>query len=45
MNKQYHGIVAIKINDGKIALWREYQYESSLDWEVFSGESGFESMR
>jgi len=45
MNKQYHGIVAIKINNGKIALWREYQYESSMDWEIFSDESRFDTMR
>lgn len=38
MNKQYHGIVVIKVENGKIALWREYQYESSLDWNTFSGE-------
>ncbi|HKZ39234.1 MAG TPA: nuclear transport factor 2 family protein [Chryseolinea sp.] len=44
MNKQYHGIVAIKIKNGKIALWREYQYESSMDWKEFSGDSEFHSM-
>jgi hypothetical protein len=38
MNKQYHGIVMLKIENGKIAVWREYQYESSLDWSAFSGE-------
>ena len=38
MNKQYHGIVIIMIKNKKIARWREYQYESSLDWSVFSGE-------
>jgi hypothetical protein len=40
MNKQYHGIVVVKIKRGKIASWREYQYESPLDWKVFSGEDG-----
>jgi hypothetical protein len=44
MNKQYHGIVAIKIKSGKIALWREYQYESPMDWEKFSGDSEFHSI-
>jgi hypothetical protein len=39
MNKQYHGIVMVRVKDKKIASWREYQYESSLDWSVFSGES------
>jgi hypothetical protein len=40
MNKQYHGIVVVKIKNKKIALWREYQYESSTEWCVFSGEGG-----
>jgi len=38
MNKQYHGIVIVTVKNKKIAVWREYQYESSLDWSVFSGE-------
>ncbi|MHA4739525.1 nuclear transport factor 2 family protein [Dyadobacter sp. MSC1_007] len=38
MNKQYHGIATIKIKNKKIAVWREYQYESSMDWGTFSGE-------
>lgn len=43
MNKQYHGIVAIKVENGKIISWREYQYESSMEWNEFSSESRFES--
>jgi hypothetical protein len=39
MNKQYHGIVVVKIKNKKIARWREYQYASAMDWSEFSGES------
>jgi hypothetical protein len=38
MNKQYHGIVVVKIKKKKIARWREYQYESPMEWSIFSGE-------
>jgi hypothetical protein len=43
MNNQYHGIVVIQISDGKIIRWREYQYQSALDWKTFAGESEFET--
>ena len=41
MNRRYHGIVVVKIRDGKIANWREYQYESRLDWKDFVAKSPF----
>lgn len=44
LNKQYHGIVAIKIENGKIISWREYQYQSELDWKTFAGEGEFENV-
>lgn len=36
-----HGIVIIKIVDGKIDKWREYQYRSYVDWKTFIGKSAF----
>lgn len=41
MNKRYHGVVVVRIRDGRIANWREYQYESPLDWETFVDENRF----
>lgn len=35
MNNRYHGIVIVKIRDMKISNWREYQYQSELEWEEF----------
>jgi hypothetical protein len=45
MNNQYHGIVVVKIESGKVASWREYQYQSKLDWKTFSGDGGFETVQ
>lgn len=36
-----HGMVIVKLIDGKISRWREYWYESNLDWQTFIGESKF----
>ena len=36
-----HGMVIVKIVDGKIKNWREYWYESDLSWEKFIGENNF----
>lgn len=41
MRDRYHGIAIVKLKDGLIASWREYQYPSSLSWREFAGESGF----
>jgi hypothetical protein len=41
MNRRYHGIVVVKIRGGRIANWREYQYESKLDWKDFVAKSPF----
>jgi nuclear transport factor 2 (NTF2) superfamily protein len=40
-NNRYHGIVAVKIRDGKISNWREYQYKSDLEWEEFVKKNDF----
>jgi len=31
----------VKLRDGLIAHWREYQYPSALSWEEFIGENAF----
>ncbi len=40
-NSRYHGIVVVKLRDGKISRWREYQYKSELPWEEFVRENRF----
>ena len=41
MNNRYHGIVVVKVRDGKICNWREYQYKSNLEWKDFVGNNEF----
>lgn len=41
MNNRYHGVVMVRIRGGKIANWREYQYQSPLSFEEFAGENLF----
>lgn len=36
-----HGVVMVKVHEGKISNWREYWYESPLAWEQFIGENKF----
>lgn len=36
-----HGVVVVGVRDGKIANWREYFYESDLDWSDFINENKF----
>ena len=36
-----HGVTMVRIKDGKISNWREYWYESPLDWEKFSQNNPF----
>lgn len=36
-----HGVTVIKIREGLISNWREYWYESPLDWERFMGANKF----
>ncbi len=38
---QYHGVVMIRIVDGLIANWREYQTRSDLPWERLMDENAF----
>jgi SnoaL-like domain len=36
-----HGVAMVKIENGKIGNWREYWYESPLDWEKFTRSNPF----
>ena len=36
-----HGVAMVKIENGKISNWREYWYESALDWEKFTRSNPF----
>jgi len=36
-----HGAVMVRIVDGKIANWREYEQASPLDWDKFVGPNRF----
>ena len=36
-----HGVAMVKVERGKISRWREYWYESPLDWEKFVGSNPF----
>lgn len=38
---QGHGLVIVKISNGLIANWREYEVESSLPWDDFIGQNRF----
>lgn len=41
MNRRYHGIVVVKIESGRIKGWREYQYQTELNWKDFTGRNPF----
>jgi len=36
-----HGMVILRIVNGKIANWREYEVESRMNWEELVGENRF----
>jgi SnoaL-like domain len=36
-----HGVAMVKIQNGKIRNWREYWYESPLDWKEFTRTNPF----
>lgn len=36
-----HGMIILRISNGKINNWREYWYESPLEWDQFIGENKF----
>ena len=39
--KQTHGLVIVKISDGLICNWREYEIESEMPWDRFVGDNRF----
>jgi ketosteroid isomerase-like protein len=41
MHARYHGIVVVKIKAGLIKHWREYQYQTGLNWEDFISHNSF----
>ena len=43
MNNRYHGIVVVKLENGKIKSWREYQYKSDVEWKPLPTKACFES--
>lgn len=38
---RYHGTVLIKVEDGKISRWREYQHIDAREWETFVSGTAF----
>ena len=36
-----HGVTIVRLVDGKIANWREYEQASPLPWSQFTGENHF----
>jgi hypothetical protein len=39
--KQTHGLVIVKLANGLINNWREYEVESELPWDQFIGDNRF----
>lgn len=37
----YHGLVMVKLKDGLITNWREYQHTAEQGWEDFWGDNRF----
>ena len=40
-DSKVHGVAMVKIKNGKISNWREYWYESELDWDAFTENNKF----
>ena len=38
---QTHGLVIVKVSDGLIRNWREYEVESNVPWDQFIGDNKF----
>ena len=39
--EQTHGVVIVKLSNGLILNWREYEVEANLPWEQFIGDNKF----
>jgi hypothetical protein len=37
--RQFHGFVLVQVQNGRIHLWREYQYHDEGPWSEFVGDS------
>jgi hypothetical protein len=31
----YHGLAMIRVRDGLVSVWREYQHISTLPWDTY----------
>jgi len=40
-HRRFHGMVIVKIKNGKISNWREYELPSNQSWEKFTDENQF----
>jgi hypothetical protein len=38
---RYHGVVLIRVRDGRITHWREYQHIDEKPWEEFVAATAF----
>jgi hypothetical protein len=36
---QYHGLVLVKVADGLVTHWREYQHVTDVPWETFTEDT------
>ena len=41
MHGKYHGIVIVKLENGLVKSWREYQYKTVLAWDEFAALNYF----
>jgi ketosteroid isomerase-like protein len=41
MHGRYHGIVTVKLENGLVKFWREYQYKTELSWGEFASLNQF----
>lgn len=41
MHNKNHGMVIVKVENGKIKNWREYQWTGNMDFDSFVGGNRF----
>ncbi len=39
---RYHGVVLVRLQNGKITHWREYQHIDDRDWQTFAASTMFD---
>jgi hypothetical protein len=42
---RYHGVALIRVRDGHISHWREYQHTDHRTWREFAGATAFPEQR